>query len=64
MTPNGNFTCSHAELWPRLETNSGQDEIILRILETKLLNWLTLQVEGSADEPRPILGVRRLEFLV
>ena len=64
MTPNGNFTCLHAELWPRLDTNSGQDEIILRILETKLLNLLTLQFKGSADEPRPILGVRRMKFLV
>ena len=38
-----------AELWPNLETNSGQDEIVLRILETKLLHLLTLEDEGSTD---------------
>ena len=53
-----------AELWPNLETSSGQDEIILRVLEIKLLYLLTLEDEGSSDEPSPIRRVRRMEFLV
>ena len=53
-----------AELWPNLETNSGQDEIVLRILEPKLLHLLNLEDEGSADEPSQIFHVRRMKFLV
>ena len=53
-----------AELWPNLKTNPGQDEIVPRILETKLLRLLTLEDEDSADEPGPILRGRRMKFLV
>ena len=53
-----------AELWPTLETNSGQDEIIFRILETKLLCLLTLEDEGSSDKPIVIRRVHRMDLLV